>query len=495
MKSGNVQVWESKTSRPTTDKLQHSAFVSSVSFSEDEGQIFCRDSYQTDAGQVRGTVRSWKIHPTRAAFGLKLPGRATHARFGPANRWIAVGLRTNGVCLIDRRSGEIFGPVGTPETFLHLDFSPDGSQLAATSNKELVVWDMETFLKQDPPRFRAGLRSNAKPIARISANVRFSRVRFSPDNEYMATVWMGRTVRLWNAKTGEPVTPPLIHDRWVHDVRFRPNGSQLLTTTEDATRLWSWDSLPGRPEVIKISRGASRWTSQYSADGSEILGTTITEAVVWNPNDGKRVFTIPHRRSIRDSALSPDGTRILTALPHPKTIGRVPGTVYLWNRHTGERLAEMSTTAQTSSTKFSPDSSCVIASYGDSKLRVWDAETGKPMTVFLPHPVANSRLFEVSADGRAILSLCGPTLRLFPMPYQSPAPDWLPDLAEAIAGLRINEKGHTELIHNISEVRARLADIPNTGEYGRFAQWFLSDSRHRGPCPEHLTVPMYRDDP
>jgi WD40 repeat protein len=65
----------------------------------------------------------------------------------------------------------------------------------------------------------------------------------------------GRTdgaARFWDAATGRPIGPPLVHKGPVVDVAFRPDGKMLLTGSADSTaRLWDVpDPVEGDEERI-----------------------------------------------------------------------------------------------------------------------------------------------------------------------------------------------------------------------------------------------------
>ncbi|KAG2354776.1 WD40-repeat-containing domain protein, partial [Suillus spraguei] len=66
-------------------------------------------------------------------------------------------------------------------------------------------------------------------------------VSFSPDGTRIVTGSLDKTVRLWDAATGEPVGEPLQgHTAWVSSVSFSPDGTRIVSGSYDSTvRLWN----------------------------------------------------------------------------------------------------------------------------------------------------------------------------------------------------------------------------------------------------------------
>ena len=90
------------------------------------------------------------------------------------------------------------------------------------------------------------------------------------------------TARVWDAGTGEPVTPPLKHSESVHHASFSPDGRRVVTVCNDrAARVW--EVSPDERPVDDLVLLAQLLASQR-VDPTGALETIDTETlhVIWD---------------------------------------------------------------------------------------------------------------------------------------------------------------------------------------------------------------------
>jgi WD40 repeat protein/tetratricopeptide (TPR) repeat protein len=201
-----------------------------------------------------------------------------------------------------------------------LEFNPDGRSLlvAVGASENFIarpgaarVIDATTGAPRFPPIAVLG----ACNAARFSRNgLRLITAATGAGVLESAARWGGEA-RVWDATTGRPLSPPMLHAEPVRNAFFSPDG-RLAVTMSDAIRLW--DAATGTPFLPPIRMPLPIEEVSVSRDGRRLLADCGL-----NPYGGfAQLFDVatgwpitPPLRSQRNglgSRFSPDGRQVLT---------------------------------------------------------------------------------------------------------------------------------------------------------------------------------------
>jgi WD40 repeat protein len=158
------------------------------------------------------------------------------------------------------------------------NFSPDGRRIAlGTADGRCVVLEISSG--------RTLVTFATRPLVPNPS------VLFSPDGTRVFTANVRNEARVWDAATGEPISPPLYADIAWGGARFLPDGRRLVTWSIHTTHLW--DGWSGAPVGETIPAGGR--VIRFSQD-SRSLGTADDRgfAQIWDVPSGQ-AFTEPMR--------------------------------------------------------------------------------------------------------------------------------------------------------------------------------------------------------
>ena len=446
--SGAAMLWNTETGAPEVSPLQQSEQIFSVAFSPDGKSIA--------TAMADNTARLYLIgRPPSPPLEMKQPG-VLKARFNPAgDRVLSWGTGTE-IMLWDGLTGKLISKLEHPDQGrVGAEWSADGKTiLTYQAFRAARLWDGTTgkpvspWLAEDSHLRMATLSPDSRFVlttldtldrnqiglfdaatgkqhgSYIDVQGSVSYVAFNRDAKRFGiiTAAQGTTnqpesMRVWDVDLLAAVDAPLgqVYDVPQHDDRINPNGLLQLVWRSDKVAAFLWDYKKGREMSKEMRHGDPIMAARFSPDGRFVVtGSSDSTARVWDTATARPVTPpLQHAGVVQAVAMSPDSTSIATiASPQPSPFPLI------------RRQTKI-----------------------ESTIVVWDKETDMPVTDALPH-AGQPRDVSFSPNGRRLLACWTDgsigiwTIKLGP----EITPQWLPEIAESLAGMKLNSLGVLETI-------------------------------------------------
>ncbi|WP_223805611.1 hypothetical protein [Pseudanabaena sp. UWO310] len=329
--------------------------------------------------------------------------------FSPDGQKIASSGKGKSVRIWNVNSGKLIAKFyAHRDDILRLSFHPDGKRLLTGSKDGTVkLWDSDRgieLLTLNP--------QNASNSPAIRETNFIQDASFSPDGNLIVTA-KNTTIALWDLQ-GNLLTSASVHEKELYNVRFHPDGKQLLTSARDETvKLWKISDQNRQIQLVRMFKGNSTdvLSLNFSANGERIaLGSQDNTIQILN-NEGILEMKLGgHTDGIFDVSFSPDGRYLLSASKdrtarlwdlratllntlygHTSTVwsvnfspdgkmfasGSVDKSIRLWNAD-GTLKQELKGHEDTVyGVSFSADSKKLVSASNDKTVRIWDVQTGK----------------------------------------------------------------------------------------------------------------------
>ena len=252
---------------------------------------------------------------------------------------------------------------------------------------------------------------------------------------------------------------------------FRLDTGETMTSIDGLHVQW--------PPLRYLYRRNACW----SPDGRWVGFAHGARARLYDAITGKPLADwLMHDNAITDIHFSHDSRYFLTA--------SIDQTAKVWDVGTGRQASPtLVHDWLIYAAAFSQKGENVGTASWDKNARVWVREFGLPLTDPLPHPDWVIAL-DFHPSGRWLATGCTDgAARVWELPQASGlAPEWLPELAEGLAGFHVTEADsleHNDGQRKLLALRKRFEREPSDhgDEYVRWGQWFFADRRQRAVSP------------
>ena len=342
----------------------HTGPVIGAAYSHDEKRLV---SWSED-----GTARVWDAQ-NGAPLGKPLThgGPVYGAAFSLDDARVLTWGENGQARLWDARTGAPVGQIMRQQGLIRLaGFSPDGQRILTQSGElgaltfrtdvgpsdhASRLWDAKTGAPLGPPLQHGGALAGAM---------------FSHDGKRVLT-WSGDiqscdpSARLWDVATGAEIGKPMMHAKYLSGASFSADESEILTWSADHT-IRLWDAARGEQLGAPFVMSSVVAFARFSPDGRTIIARG-------NANDA-RIYDIATRQEVGAPILhaaSVTGVRPILDNTIVMTTS-VDGTIRLSNAQTGEMVGRAMMNPWPLYNSIIADNGGEILVWGGNQARLWD---------------------------------------------------------------------------------------------------------------------------
>jgi WD40 repeat protein len=251
---GRVSLWEVETGRLITSLRCNGGFFQS-SFSSDGKKVLTSCNGEK-------TARLWDARSGKAIVTFSNESNVAVSAFSPDKKTVVTTTLSGHVSVWDAVSGRLMKSwQGHADVIFYAGFAPDGKVLTTLSRDgNMRLWDVET-----------GKLSGTLRVGRNANDV-----VFSPEGKLLVVIGEGgkHEIKVWNIAKELPVLNIAGHRKDIRNVEFSPDGSLLVSSSDDAVNVWD---VINRTHLAKLDNAS--FPASFSND-ARILATSGLKGTV-----------------------------------------------------------------------------------------------------------------------------------------------------------------------------------------------------------------------
>lgn len=371
---GSTTIWDTGTGEQLME-LNQSDGILTIAFSRDGRRIATAD---------RSEVRVWDGDSGTEIFRSSKPNQLfSSVDFSPDGTRLAASSQSSLIWVWDIRTGEELHTLyGHTNTVNSIRFNADGTRLASSSNdRKLFIWDAISGVQL------LSLSGHTNTIWDVA---------FAPDGRHVATASEDRTVKIWDPSTGGKL--PSMNTGALVTV-FNPEQTRLaLSFSNRPAEIWDFAN---GERLLTLSGHPISFVYSFSADGKRLASKSPDGTIsLWDATNGEELWTLP-AKFVGMVIPSPDGTRVAVAYD----TGSEPGAVEIWDAQRNKLLLSLiGHTSGVWGLAYSPDGTRIASGDNTGTVKIWDVETGE-LLITLEHSTNSKiRALVFSQDGKYLAS-------------------------------------------------------------------------------------------
>ena len=380
---GAVRIWSAETGREASPPMWHESYPLSASFSP--------EGHQVVTTTARGLIRVWDQTQTHSSF------ESSHAQY-LSDGVTRIEVKAKSVSVID-------GPSGTLIETMHLssEFEPKEHLLNVAGRIERSDLKLVTR-NENRGSFRLWRLLSGSILSPVEESA--APIAFSSDASAFAISKKVDPAPPEKPKTSEELTVyrefglPSDPERFpgaIHMIVFNPSNSLQLAIASrfdeqesgrEVNQAWLLDLASGErtllTETVEVEKGDPLRVSYLEfSPGGKLLAITqfddsfsAPDVLLWDTLAKERLESkVRHTDGVRHATFNFDGTILATSGEDKKTC--------LWRRSwegDWDLLRVLPHRDDPLRSAFSPDGRMIATTARDGTVRVWETETGEPVT-------------------------------------------------------------------------------------------------------------------